>query len=78
MAKYRDRLFVDAQQWFPQLAIEGVCTSTGSQCCGQPHIHVDSNVLSLDSGDWIVTDRQGVVSVHSAVEFSQIYELVLP
>lgn len=86
--RFRKKEIFHAEQWFPGKDVHEVkgdtpdtswcgCVIVGSKYANVPHVHVSCNEYVLvDPGDWIVTDKNGKVSVCRQEDFDRLYEKI--
>ena len=85
--KVRKREIFEAEQWFPGKKVPGVQGADPSKWCGcviagsakfeEPHIHLsDTECMLVESGDWIVTDKNNKRCLVQPAIFDDIYEKV--
>ena len=60
MAKWRKKpVVIEAEQWFPNKDIDGVCYCNESPSPHNPHIHTLEGPHLISVGDYIITGVKG-------------------
>lgn len=59
MPKFRKKpVIVEAEQWFPDKEVAGVCRCSSDECGRSPHVHTLEGALRVSDGDFIITGVQ--------------------
>lgn len=85
MAKYEERpRIVEAVQWWPGIAIEGligghtsITFSNGVTIDSTLLLNLDGTSITVNAGDWVLTNRNGVKGVCPNDLFQEVYRLVV-
>lgn len=59
--KFRKKTIIEAEQWYPELDIKGVCHCTVFNFWSA-HVHTmhDNQLIILKPGDWVVKEPDGI------------------
>lgn len=76
MKEYQERIDVRAERWVPGRSVEGVeeQRNPGNPVEVVGRVNTPAGMVTVQPGDWVVTDSQGRREVHSPDEFDRQFE----